>query len=531
MRLEENYRSTPQILSVADHLIQHNEYRKEKKLLANRANGPITRLVVYPTSRDEAENIAEEIETLVEQGASYKDFAILYRTNAQSRSFEHALTRRHIPFQLIGGFRFYLRKEIKDLIAYVLLLNNPDDGVAFERAVNTPSRGVGKQTLKKIHEYALARGLPLFKASQDCIEARLLSTRAAKGVRKFHEIMQQLSDLVHGPVQDLLQAAIDLTGYREYIDNHHRQSGDTDIHQNLDELLAESYELDSVFGEQTLVGADDVSPLERFLETVALQSDTDRWSRGQDQVTLMTLHAAKGLEFPHVFIVAVEENILPHARSKEDPLELEEERRLFFVGITRAQDSLQISYARRRGFSDNESGIASSFLVELPRLDMEVVDKTVPEYSHFDGDFHGDAFETGSMGPSDHQGVWDEYCQVDDRLTHEDAHSGVTLDLDACQLPAEEMQARMRRTQEVKSFPGLVLGSQLAEAGQADTEHVDATFSVGSWITHDRYGLGQIIGSQGQGKKRSVKIRFLTDDLQRTYRLDFVRLVPAAPPE
>ncbi len=524
VRLEDNYRSTPQILSVADHLIQFNEYRKPKQLVPSRAAGDAVQLLIYPTAREEAEDVASQIETLVAQGdRRYSDFGVLYRTNAHSRLAEQALLRRQIPYQLIGGFRFYLRKEIKDLVAYLLLLNNPDDDVALQRAINTPPRGIGKQTLSKLQDQASLRRQSLLEACRSCVEQNLLGKRAIASLRSFLKLYDQLSTLIHGPLVDLLQTTIELTQYREYlVKQNGSQTDATDVITNLDELLAEAYELDQVDDEEQ-------PALEAFLEFAALHADVDRMNSDQDQVTLMTLHAAKGLEFPWVYVMAVEENILPHARSKDDPLSLEEERRLLFVGITRAQDRLQLSYAKSRGFSGQGSGVPSSFLMELPREELHIVDKTEHldgyfspgDDPHYDSDLGGSSnFGSSSGGFGD----WDEFDQTA-QGEQADELSGGFAD-DECQLPAEEIQARLRRA--AAGTRGL-----LQRGSDFPTEDVPpswAAFRQGTVVHHEKFGSGEIVAAQGQGQKRAVTINFFSDSSRRTFRLSHVSLIIEAQP-
>ncbi|MEM7474248.1 MAG: UvrD-helicase domain-containing protein [Planctomycetota bacterium] len=521
VRLEDNYRSTPEILSTADYLIQHNSYRKEKHLLATRDSGRSVRLVIYPSARSEAEEIAEEIATLHEGGASLNDFAILYRTNAHSRLFEHAFMRRQLPFQLIGGYRFYLRKEIKDLVSYLLLVHNPEDDVALQRAINTPARGIGKQTVAKMQDYAASRGLPLLAAARECADHGLLSKRAVSSVRRFLKIFDQLCELVHGPLVDLLETTIELTGYRAHLEKHSQGDGeDSDVLANLDELLAEAHEIDQ--GLELSPMEEEQSALERFLEFAALQSDTDRL-KGGNQVTLMTLHAAKGLEFPNVYIAAVEENILPHSRSKDDPLQLEEERRLFFVGITRAENQLQISYAVRRGFSGQESGVPSSFLLELPKIEMQLIDKTqvYRDGGHdFGGRFEDHDFDQSHESAS---GDWDEYNQVEEDSSDE----GVSVDFDDCQLPPDELAARLKR------MPGGSSGGAAKIVSAADLLEKESGSSVrvGCIVQHETLGEGEVISDSGAGKKRSVMIQFFRDASRRSFRLSHVKLDVLREPE
>jgi DNA helicase-2/ATP-dependent DNA helicase PcrA len=301
---------------------------------------------------------------------------------------------------------------------------------------------------------------------------------------------------------DLLQTAIELTRYREHLMKQ-RGTGDdlSEVTENLDELLAEAAELDQETN-------DDKPALEAFLEFAALQADTDRLKTDQDLVTLMTLHAAKGLEFPHVYIMAVEENILPHSRSKDDPVSLEEERRLFFVGITRAMDRLQISYAKRRGFSHSESGVPSSFLMELPRGDMQIVDQ-----SESWGDEHDAASQFASSA-----GEWDEWSQLEGSELQAEYES--PLD-DDCQLPPDEIRERLKSLSPEKSHlvSRLMLGSELDA-----TADEFSTFGVGTRVAHERLGDGEIVAIKGRGPKRSATIQFESDGSLRTFRLSHASL-------
>lgn len=510
LRLEENYRSTPEILSVADCLIQHNNYRKEKVLLPLRTTGRRVRLHVYPTAREEAEHIADQMAAMVGEGDyQFSDFGVLYRTNASSRLIEQALARRQIPFQLIGGFRFYARKEVKDLVAYLLLINNPEDDVALQRTINTPTRGIGKQTVDKLASLARDRGTSMLEAARYSVAHRTLSKRAVSAIAGFVKIYDQLCSLVHGPLVDLLQTTIELTHFREHI--HKQRRGDeseSDSLTNLDELLAEAREVD-------LTAGADESALETFLEISALQADTDRMNSTQNHVTLMTLHAAKGLEFRCVFLIAVEENILPHVRSKDDPLSLEEERRLLFVGITRAEDHLQLSYAKSRGFSGQGSGVPSSFLIELPRSELDITDhcERFDDFADADGGF--DDYHDPSSDVD-----WDEASQIDG--TADEAAYGGDFD-DTCQLPPEEMAARMGRKRQPSAFPKLRSGADFIDHDVYD-EDPWSEFRKGRIVLHPKYGQGEIVSSSGHGPKRSITILFTEDNSQHTFRVSHVPL-------
>lgn len=494
VRLEQNYRSTPEILSAADYLIQHNEYRKAKTLVPSRETGQTIRLVIYPTARQEAEDIGDQIEALVSGDAQFSDFAVLYRTNAQSRLLEQAMLKRNIPYQLIGGYRFYLRKEIKDLVAYLLLVHNPEDNVALKRAINSPPRGIGKQTLAKLETFATANSLSLLDACRHSLEGGLLSGRATGALRGFLKIYDQVCTLAHGPLVDLLETTIELTRYRDYLIK--QSTDESDATSNLDELLAEAHDMD---GDEWNRDGEEKPALERFLEFAALQSETDRL-QNEPMVTLMTLHAAKGLEFQHVFIAAVEENVLPHSRSKEDPLDLEEERRLLFVGITRAQDRLQISCAKSRGFGgQNSGGVPSSFLMELPRHELQVLDKT--SITSMD--------QTYSMQSG---GDWDEMCQLTE-YDSDDVHDG-SVDYDSCQLPPEEMKARLAAG---------ALGGLIGVASEMEFQTEESAFQVGALVKHEEHGQGEVVSTYGTGAKQSVTVLFL-DGSRRSYRVSHANL-------
>lgn len=526
LRLEENYRSTPEILSVADCLIQHNQFRKEKTLIPLRSTGLAVRLNIYPTARMEAEDVADRIAAGVHEGDyRYSDFGVLYRTNSNSRLIEQALARRQIPFQLIGGFRFYARKEVKDLVAYLLLINNPDDNVALERAINTPPRGIGKQTIEKLRSQAKAGGGSLIEAARQAVAGKLLANRALSAVASFLKIYDQLCSVAHGPLLDLLQLTIELTNYQEYMLRQQRaQENDADVLENLDELMAEARELD-------LLADEDKPALETFLEISALQADTDRLNSEKDLVTAMTLHAAKGLEFRCVFLIAVEENILPHARSKDDPLSLEEERRLLFVGITRAKDQLQLSYAKSRGFSGQGSGVPSSFLVELPRSELLVDDRT-DNYGNYDDVDRGfdDYYEPAEID-IDPAAEWDDtvdYDESDGPASSRNTRSRNTLSRnyeefdEACQLPPDELAARLSRKKKLVARPQDFRTPAADELSAQDTPWGE--FRTGCIVVHAKYGQGEIVSASGYGPKRSVTIKFFEDNSRHTFRLSHTEL-------
>ena len=484
--------------------------RKPKRLIPARGDGGPVRLAIYATARQEAEDVVEQVEMAVlHEGRALRDFGILYRTNSQSRLFEQALVRRRIPYQLIGGFRFYQRKEIKDLMAYLLLLYNPDDDVALQRAIHVPSRGIGKQTIQKLREWAAGRGTSMLEACRTAAGGSLRG-RTAKAVAGFIALFDDLVPLVHGPAAELLEAVIDRIGYRDYLAGK-SDDGAEEALENLDELLQEARELDDGV-------SDEQSALERLLEGFALQSDVDALQTEDDCVTLMTLHAAKGLEFPVVFIVAVEEDILPHARSKDDPLGIEEERRLLFVGMTRARDVLQISYARQRGFSGRGAGgVPSSFLMELPRGDMQVRDLSEPVDAWSEG-----GIQEGFEGDS---ATWDDLCQDGEpSLQFDDAGEDAW---DLCQLPPEERAARKRLSRK----SGWRARGEASGAGSGSgSPRASGTLRPGCIVHHPQYGSGRVVRMVGSGTRRTATVDFFGDGIQRTFRVDHAGLTVESNP-
>jgi DNA helicase-2/ATP-dependent DNA helicase PcrA len=363
IRLEENYRSTPDILDVANAAISANLGRKGKTLRTGRPKGEPVRVVAAADDRDEALFVVEDIRQRRQQTnrLRYSDFAVLYRTNAQSRAIEDALRLQGIPYRLVGAVRFYDRREVRDLMAYLKLVANPADQEAFRRAVNVPKRGIGESTLAALADWAQRQGCTLIDATRN--EAALGSLRAAQreALRSFASLIARLQLLASdASVETLLREVITATGYEAYLLNE--GPGGRDRLENVLELLAGATE--AVEEEGGEVG---LTPLDNFLQRVTLLTSVDQLDREADAVTLMTLHNAKGLEFPVVYLIGVEEGLLPLARSREAPELLEEERRLFYVGITRAQDALILTHARRRRRNgETLPALPSSFLEAIP---------------------------------------------------------------------------------------------------------------------------------------------------------------------
>ena len=362
VKLEENYRSTANILQMANALIENNTERIDKVLKPTRGEGEPIYCHRCEDEIDEAEFVRQQIESLERNNPEldFGKFAVLYRTNAQSRALEESLVRAGVPYKVIGGLRFYDRKEIKDVVAYLRAVANPSDSVSMLRVINTPRRGVGKSTIDALVRAAVELGVPLWEILKDETSVRTLAGRSARGVLKFAEIIEKAQnrrDTVSA--SELVQEILKDSGY---VDDLKLQSTEEaeDRFKNVQEL----YNAVLQFEEDS---ADDKS-LTGFLASAALSSDMDNNNTDDQKVSLMTLHASKGLEFPVVFLVGLEQGLFPSYRSLDDPGAIEEERRLCYVGITRAQERLFISHARaRRLYGNREPAQPSLFLAELPR--------------------------------------------------------------------------------------------------------------------------------------------------------------------
>jgi DNA helicase II / ATP-dependent DNA helicase PcrA len=360
VKLEENYRSRENILAVANHLIQKNTQRIDKVLKPTRGEGEPIFLYSADDEIQEAEFVVGEIRKLERENPDigWGDFAILYRTNAQSRPIEDCLVRWQIPYSIVGGLKFYDRREIKDILAYLRAIVNPSDTVSLLRVINTPRRGVGQTTIDNLQNAASQLGVPLWEIINDDTSVKTVAGRSAKGVLSFVEIINKWRhELETRPVVDIVTGILEDTGYVKELQNHGTDEA-TERVQNLQELVNAAIQFQE----------ENESPtLDTYLSSTALSSDLDNLEEGKKTVSLMTLHASKGLEFPIVFLVGLEAGLFPNYRSLNDPLALEEERRLCYVGITRAQEMLYLSHAReRRLYGNREPATRSQFIGELP---------------------------------------------------------------------------------------------------------------------------------------------------------------------
>lgn len=449
VKLERNYRSTKNILKAADHLIRHNRKRKPKALTTENASGEPVGLTVYATEGDEARGVASTIVEKVRNGEySYREVAVFYRVTALTRNFEQLFRAAKIPYQVVGGVSFYERQEIKDVLAYLSLMVNPKDDNAFNRVVNVPPRSVGATSLEKLSERARALGIPLLQMARQSTDVPGLKDRAAGALRDFGLLMDELTAIKDHTAEEVTRTLLALTGYHAYLAADKKGAGEERL-ANIDELVSAAREFDREHPGASVID---------FMEEISLASSVDRWKDDSGAVTLMTLHAAKGLEFPLVFVVGLEEGLLPHSRANDNDAELEEERRLLFVGITRAERELFLSHCRVREFrGSRQVTIPSRFLGELPEEAMNYRDISETSAS---------ATFTTPRRPDSHP----SFNSVGFRLT-----------------------------------TAAALGAGAAPIGPPDNL---SAFRPGVSVLHPQYGLGRIVAIDGAGPDRKGRVAF-----------------------
>lgn len=362
IRLEQNYRSTENILEAANAVISNNSNRKDKHLWSDFGLGEKIQVNMYPSEQNEAKGIADEIAEGVQNGAKYSDYALLYRNNAISRSYEQALVRAGIPYKMVGGLRFYDRKEIRDIMAYLALVDNPFDVIRFRRIINEPKRGIGDATVDEVIRIAEGLGKSPLEICRNAASYETIAKRAnhLKAAANIFEELDELSDTL--PLDELVDAAAEKSGYIEAL----KTQGDEGAARidNIKELKSNA---------ALLMNENPEATLPDFLEQVALVADIDNYDAETDRVSLMTMHAAKGLEFPVVYLVAAEDGIFPSMMSKSEPSEMEEERRLAYVAITRAKKRFIATHSRYRMlYGKTTANKLSAFISEIPE---EIVEK------------------------------------------------------------------------------------------------------------------------------------------------------------
>jgi len=455
VKLEENYRSTATILEAANALISNNTERIDKVLRPTRGEGELISLTRCDDEIAEAEAVVHRMRMMeaANPDLSWKDMAVLYRTNAQSRAIEESLVRWRIPYVVVGGLRFYDRREIKDLLGYLRLLINPADTVSLLRVINVPKRGIGKTTIQRLTDAANQLGIPLWDVVSDPEAVRSLGGRSARGLLQFCELINGMKERIHvATPSELIQEVMEKSGYvSELIADGSDEAEER--RRNLQELVNAGLQYQE---------ENDEGDLEGFLASAALASDADSKDTAADRVTLMTLHSSKGLEFPVVCMVGLEQGLFPSYRSLDDPASLEEERRLCYVGITRAKERLFISHAseRRLWGGMREPAMPSVFLSELP-----------------EGLVQGDVPRSGGAALRREQRL-ERLTRVDRNDSQRVASGG------ASGVPANAVRRR--------------------KAGPAPGK----IWSVGDQVVHASFGVGEITHTFGSGEKVSIAVKF-----------------------
>ena len=466
VKLEQNYRSTGNILDAANQVIAHNQGRKEKALWTQAGEGEKIALYHALDERDEAAFIAAMTRKLIAHGARAGDVAVLYRTNAQSRVLEEAFVRGGIPYHVYGGQKFYERREVKDLIAYMRALVNPDDDVSLRRIINEPKRGIGETTVEALQSYASSAEMSLMSAVLD-VENAPLAARPKKLIGEFAELMIDLTEaLYEKTASEFLEFMIDKTGYVRALEAVKSDENAARI-ENIRELQGAVTEFERLNPEGGLAD---------FLENVALVADTDSLNEGGGSVTLMTLHSAKGLEFDNVFLPGMEENIFPLARASYDDELMEEERRLAYVGITRAKKRLFLSHARSRAlYNSRSANELSRFVSEIPARLLT------------DGTQRGDARRVPP--PSASHGF--------DRSGGSGYYSGRGTGAK----PSAPSKPGL-------GIPGVQKGFGSFVGSQARSAKPIALFRVGDRVIHRSFGRGRVVEVMGAGEEQRVRVAF-----------------------
>lgn len=476
--LEENYRSTKKILQAANDVIKNNRNRRPKKLWTQNDEGE--QIVYYRANdeRDEAVFVASTIDNIVrEKVKNFKDFAVLYRTNAQSRTIEEALLKSNIPYTMVGGTKFYSRKEIRDVISYLNLIANTSDNISFERVVNEPKRGVGPGTLEKLRNFAYEQNMSLLDASAN-IMLSPIKGKAAQGVYDFANMILNLRDQLDGlSITDTVEAILDKSGYLDALSMQQTLESQSRI-ENIEEFMS----VTKNFDETNTDGTEDetgIDRLGRFLNDLALIADTDDGEVEAAEVTLMTLHAAKGLEFPVVFLIGMEEGVFPLSRASEEPDELEEERRLAYVGITRAEEILFLTNANTRTlFGKTSYNRPSRFLREISDDLLQYQGLARPANSSF--------------------GV---------RFTKEEPiQFGQGMSLQQALQTRKANAQPQKHTGGAQPFSKATGGLPFSKASDSGNSATD--WEIGDIAHHKKWGDGTVLEVTGSGKTQELKIKF-----------------------
>ena len=530
VKLERNYRSTANILGTADRLIARNTRRKPKQLVTDAEPGSPVRIVLDGDSREEADRIAAEIADEIMSGRrTAGDFGILFRTNALSRSLEVALRSCGVPYQLVRGLEFFKRREIRDIVAWLRLLKNPRDDEAFLRVVNVPPRGIGKTSLDRLGSWAADHGLSLLEAAAAAAEVNGVSKRAQTSLATFARLHAELGEQSAGPVAPLVNAVLDRSGYRAMLAADADEDDGDDRLANVEELVTvaagideeRQREIESEAGLSAGMSSLDDDPLGSFLESVALVADTDIWDPASPRVSLMTLHAAKGLEFPVVYLVALEDGIVPHERSLDHPEQLEEERRLVFVGITRAREHLHASCARIRDYRGSRRiSPPSVFLAEMSGKETQLTGSEAPSSGTMGralGGVVGSGMRSGGLGDPFAD---DDACQL---VPDDDDASQVSAAADDDDVSeARPLQAAAAAARPPRRSAGLAaMSEKLAALAKPVVE-----LKPGQRVRHAEYGDGLLEKVGGAGPRMVGTVIFDGSAGRRTFILSHATLEP-----
>ncbi|MEN2467854.1 DNA helicase PcrA [Ornithinibacillus sp. JPR2-1] len=461
--LEQNYRSTKSILEAANKVIANNPGRKPKNLWTENPDGQKINYYQGATEQDEALFVTDKIRELVrEEGYSPNDIAILYRTNAQSRAVEDTLMKSGVSYQMVGGMRFYDRKEIKDMIAYLRLITNPDDDLSFERVVNEPKRGIGKTSIDRLRAYAAENGMSFYQAVE-VVDFTGVTKKAAQALAEFGTLIKTLNQQQEFlTATDMVQQVLERSGYEEMLKNERSIESQSRL-ENLEEFMTVTKDFEEASEDKTLIA---------FLTDLALIADIDRVDEedpdNEEKVTLMTLHAAKGLEFPVVFLIGMEENVFPHSRAMFDNEEMEEERRLAYVGITRAEKQLFLTNAKMRTlYGRTNMNPVSRFINEIPEELIDGLEQM--RQSMFGSSSFGNDFNKQERSPF----------------------------------------GNPSRTRPTPSQPlGQAQPKRKAERIQSTTGAESETWKPGDKASHKKWGVGTVVKVQGEGDKMELDVAF-----------------------
>jgi DNA helicase-2/ATP-dependent DNA helicase PcrA len=493
IKLENNYRSSANILKVADSIIANNSERLDKNLRATKEDGEKITVFEAQDELEESQYIAAEIQKLVAKGHRLTEIAVLYRTNFQSRAIEEAFLRRNIPYVIVGGFRFYDRKEIKDLISYLKVLQNPADAESVKRTINEPRRGIGATTISKVEEYAAHHGFSLYRTLMEIDDLEDISSAAKTKIKNYVDLIEGLRLAEKSfSLGDLVDEIANKSGYIDML----RKASDAESESRIENI----YELIGVATDFS-INSEDPS-LSAFLAEISLLSEAENTKKTNNNITMMTMHAAKGLEFPVVFISGMEEGLFPHQRSLEskDKTQLEEERRLMYVGVTRAEDKLYLTHARRRKvFGQSEFALPSRFLEEAPR------ELLVGYYGQSNSSDRVSSFDKDDNFGTDDTSHWSADFSGTQIKKQKEAKHGVRGSADFYDDSSYNRERNFGSG--VKKTP-----QRLENAERYVSKQVNPSFKIefkeGDVVKHASFGEGKVLQVLGSGEKILYNIDF-----------------------